>query len=152
MSIEEKLQELGIELPTPPTPQGSYTPVVRTGNLCFISGQLPMQDGQLKAIGSVPDKCEMDRAIEGARICAINILAQLKAQIGSLDKIKKIVRLNGYVQSESGFYNHAQVLNGASDFLAEVLGEKGIHTRVAIGVYELPLNASMEIDAIIEVE
>lgn len=152
MSVEDKLREMKIDLPTPPEPKGSYVPVVRTGNLCFVSGQLPMKDGRLMAVGSVPNVCALEKAREGARICAINILAQLKSHLGSLDRIKRFVRLNGYIQSDNGFGKQADVLNGASDFIAEVLGESGKHTRIAVGVIELPLNATIEIDAVVEVE
>lgn len=152
MSVEDKLREMEIDLPAPPEPRGSYVPVVRTGNLCFVSGQLPMKDGRLMAVGSVPNVCSLEKAREGARICAINILAQLKSHLGSLDRIKRFVRLNGYIQSDNGFVKQADVLNGASEFIAEVLGESGKHTRIAVGVMELPLNATMEIDAIVEVD
>ena len=152
MTVEDKLREMEIDLPTPPEPKGSYVPVVRTGNLCFVSGQLPMKDGRLMAVGSVPNVCALEKAREGARICAINILAQLKLHLGSLDRIKRFVRLNGYIQSDNGFGKQADVLNGASDFIAEVLGESGKHTRIAVGVIELPLNATMEIDAVVEVD
>ena len=152
MSIEEKIAGLGFELPESPRPKGSYIPVVQAGNLCFVSGQLPIKEGRLVAVGSVPNICDIDTAREGAKICALNILAQLKAHLGSLDRIKQIVRLNGYVQSDNGFQKQPDVLNGASDFLAEVFGEKGRHTRIAVGVLELPLNASMELDAIVEID
>ena len=152
MSVEEKLKEMGIELPTPPAPVAAYVPVVQTGNLCFVSGQLPMKDGRLMACGAVPSPCEIEVAKEGAKLTAINILAQLKAYLGSLDRVKQIVRINGFVQSANAFGKQSDVLNGASEFLAEVFGDKGRHTRIAIGVYELPLNASMQIDAIVEVE
>ena len=152
MSAEEKLREMGISLPTPPTPQGAYVPVVQTGNLCFIAGQLPMENGRMMAVGKVPTECELEKAREGAKICAINLLANLRAHLGSLDRVKKIVRVNGFVQSEKGFYQQPQVINGASEFLAEVLGERGVHSRIAVGVAELPLNSSVEIDAIVEVE
>jgi len=152
MSVEDKLKEMGIELPTPPAPVAAYVPVVQTGNLCFISGQLPMKDGRVLAKGAVPGPCTMETAVEGARLTAINIIAQLKAHLGSLDRVKRVVRINGYVQSANGFFKQPDVLNGASEFLAEVFGDAGRHTRIAIGVYELPLNAAMQIDAIVEVE
>lgn len=152
MSAEEKLQQMGIELPTPPSPVASYVAVVQTGNLCFVSGQLPIQNGRLMAKGSVPSPCTVEAAVEGARLCAVNILAQLKAHLGSLDRIKRVVRISGFVQSQNGFFGQPEVLNGASEFLAEVLGDKGKHSRIAIGVYELPLNGSVEIDAVVEVE
>ena len=152
MNPEEKLAELGIELPTPPKPVASYVPVIQTGNLCFVSGQLPVRNGRIMAVGSVPNQCTAEEAREGAELCAINILAQLKMHLGSLDRVKQIVRLNGFVQSDNAFVKQPEILNGASEFLVEVLGDKGRHTRVAIGVIELPLNASIEIDAIVEVE
>lgn len=151
MSVEDKLKGMGIELPTPPAPVAAYVPVVQTGNLCFVSGQLPMKDGRLVAVGSVPSPCSIEQAAEGAKICAINILAQLKGYLGSLDRIKRIVRINGFVQSTNGFQNQPQVINGASEFLVEVLGDAGRHSRVAVGAIELPLNAAVEIDAIVEI-
>jgi len=152
MTIEEKLAEMGIELPTPPKPVAAYVPVVQTGNLVYLSGQLPVKDGRVMAQGSVPSPCSVENAREGAKLTAINIIAQLKAHLGSLERVKKIVRINGFVQSDNGFFKQPEVLNGASEFLVEVFGEKGKHTRIAIGVYELPLNAAMQIDAIVEVE
>jgi enamine deaminase RidA (YjgF/YER057c/UK114 family) len=151
MSAEERLAEMGIQLPTPPAPVAAYYPVVQTGNLCFVSGQLPMKDGRIMAIGHVPTSCAVENAVAGARLCAINILAQLKAHLGSLDRIKHVVRLNGYVQSDHGFQNQPQVINGASEFLAQVLGEAGKHSRAAVGVVELPMDASVMIDAVVEV-
>lgn len=152
MTIEEKLLSMGIELPVPPAPVASYVPVVQAGNLCFVSGQLPVKDGRVVAAGSVPTSLTVDEAKEAARVCAINILSQLKAYLGSLDRVKRIVRLNGYVQSDNGFYNQPQVMNGASDFMVEVFGELGKHSRIAVGVKELPMNAAVEIDAVVEVE
>jgi enamine deaminase RidA (YjgF/YER057c/UK114 family) len=152
MTIEEKLAEMGIELPTPPKPVAAYVPCVQAGNLVFLSGQLPVKDGRVMAVGAVASHCSLEEAREGAKLTAINILAQLKAYLGSLDQIKRIVRLEGFVQSENGFYKQPEVMNGASEFLAEVFVEKGKHTRIAIGVNELPLNATMQIAAIIEVE
>ena len=152
MSVEEKLIEMGIELPTPPKPVASYVPIVQTGNLVYLSGQLPIKEGRVMAAGSVPNPCSIENAKEGAKLTAINIIAHLKAYLGSLDRVKQVVRLNGFVQSENGFHKQPEVLNGASEFIAEVFGDKGKHTRIAIGVFELPLNATMQIDAIVEVE
>jgi len=152
MSVDEKLNEMGIKIPIPPAPVGSYVPVVQTGNLCYVSGQIPVKDGRVLVTGSVPVSCPVEKAKEGAKICAVNILGQLNAHLGSLDRIKKIVRINGFVQSENGFHGQAEILNAASDLLAEIFGEKGIHTRTAYGVIELPVNATVEIDAIVEVE
>jgi enamine deaminase RidA (YjgF/YER057c/UK114 family) len=152
MSIEDKLEQMGVQLPTPPAPAAAYVPVVQTGNLCFVSGQLPIQEGRVMAAGSVPGVVSVDEATQAARLCAINILAQLKAHLGSLDRVKKVVRINGFIQSDIGFYNHPKVLNGASEFLVEVFGESGKHSRVVAGAKELPMNATIEIDAIVEVE
>ncbi len=152
MSIEQRLAEMGIELPTPPAPVAAYVPVVQTGNLCYVSGQLPIKDGRVMTVGSVPGACSVENAKQGARLTAINILAQLKAYLGSLDRVKRIVRINGFVQSEKGFQKQPEVMNGASEFLVEVFGDKGRHTRIAVGVIEIPLNATIQIDAIVEVE
>jgi len=151
MTIDQKLQEMGIQLPTPPAPVAAYVPVVQTGNLCFVSGQLPMQEGRLMATGCVPSATSVEDATEGAKLCAVNILAQLKAHLGSLDRVKKIVRLNGFVQSDNGFYNQPKVMNGASEFMVQVFGEAGKHSRTAVGAKELPMDASVEVDAIVEV-
>ena len=148
---EEKLSELGITLPTPPAPAGSYIPVVRTGNLVFLSGQIPLQDGKIAFTGKVNDD-NIEDAKKSAKICAINILAQLKANLGSLDKIKRIIRISGFVNSDPEFYQHPKVINAASDFLFEVFGETAKHSRIAVGVASLPLNSMTEIDAIVEVE
>lgn len=152
MSAEDKLKELGITLPTPPVPVAAYVPVVQSGNLCFVSGQLPFQDGRVMATGNVPTACSVEDATAAARLCAINILAQLKAHLGSLDRIKRFVRLNAFVQCDHGFQNQPKVVNGASEFLAEVFGDIGKHSRAVVGASELPLNAAIEIDAIVEVE
>ena len=152
MSIEDKLKGMGVELPTPPAPVAAYVPVVQVGNLCFVSGQLPMKEGHLTAAGSVPNTVSVEAASQGARLCAINILAQLKMFLGSLDRVKRIVRLNGFVQSDNGFYKQPEVINGASSFMVDVFGEAGKHSRIAVGVSELPMNASVMIDAIVEVE
>lgn len=152
MSIEDKLKGMGVELPTPPAPVAAYVPVVKAGNLCFVSGQLPMKEGHLIATGSVPSIVSVEAASQGAKLCAINILAQLKMFLGSLDRVKRIVRLNGFVQSDNGFYKQPEVINGASNFMVDVFGEAGKHSRIAVGVHELPMNASVMIDAIVEVE
>ncbi len=152
MSIEAKLTEMGITLPSPPKPVGAYIPVTQTGNLCYVSGQIPISEGVLVYAGSVPGDLTVEDAIMAARICAINILGQLNGYLGSLDRIKKVVRINGFIQSSPGFHDQASVLNGASDFLAEVLGDAGVHTRTAYGVLALPVNATVEIDAIVEID
>ncbi|MDH3618272.1 MAG: RidA family protein [Nitrosopumilus sp.] len=148
--IEEKIESLGIKLPKPPTPAGSYVAVVKTGNLLFISGQIPMVDGKLLYTGKVTDE-NLETAQNSAKTCAINILAQLKRELGDFERVSKIVRLSGFVNSDPEFSQHPKVINAASDLLFEVFGEKGIHSRIAVGVANLPLNSMTEIDAIVEV-
>ena len=111
-----------------------------------------MKEGHLIATGSVPSTVSVEAASQGAKLCAINILAQLKVFLGSLDRVKRIVRLNGFVQSDNGFYKQPEVINGASNFMVDVFGEAGKHSRIAVGVAELPMNASVMIDAVVEVE
>ena len=148
--IEQKIESLGIKLPSPPTPAGSYVAVVKTGNLLFISGQIPMVDGKLLYTGKVTDE-NLETAQKSAKTCAINILAQLKRELGDFEKVAKIVRLSGFVNSDPEFSQHPKVINAASDLLHEIFGEKGIHSRIAVGVANLPLNSMTEIDAIVEV-
>ena len=147
--IEEKLQTLGISLPEPPTPAGSYIPAVKTGNLLFISGQIPFEGGKVAFTGKVSDE-NLEIAQKSARLCAINILAQIKRELGSLDKVSKIVRLSGFVNSVQDFSNQPKVINGASDLIYEVFGEPGKHSRIAVGVASLPLDSMTEVDAIVE--
>ena len=149
--INEKIESLGIKLPSPPTPAGSYVPVVRTGNLLFVSGQIPMEDGKVIYTGKVSDG-NLETAQKSARMCAVNILAQLKRELGDLDRITKIVRLSGFVNSEPGFSQQPKVINSASDLFFEIFGEKGKHSRIAVGVASLPLNSMTEIDAVVETE
>ncbi len=149
--IEEKLEAIGIKLPNPPTPAGSYIPVVKVGNLLYISGQIPMEDGKVLFTGKVSDD-NLETAQKSAKMCAINILAQIKREVGNLEKVSKIIRLSGFVNSSSEFYQHPKVINAASDLLFEIFGEKGKHSRIAVGVASLPLNSMTEIDAIVQVE
>ena len=149
--IEEKLELLGIALPSPPKPAGSYIPAVRTGNLIFISGQIPMKDGQVQFKGQVPTSISIEEAQKAARLCIINVLAQLKVELGTLDRISKIVKVSGFVNSSPEFYDQPKIINFASDLLFEIFGEKGKHTRIAVGVSSLPLNSAVEIDLIAEV-
>ena len=148
--IEEKLKELGIEIPTPPNPAGSYIPVVTTGNLAFVSGQIPMKEGKVVFEGKVPENQSVDSARDAAKICIINGLAQLKANLGSLDKITKFVRISGFVNSNPNFVEQPKVINAASDLLVEVFGDMAKHSRIAVGVESLPLNSTVEIDMIVE--
>lgn len=148
--IEEKIKSIGIKLPNPPNPAGSYIPVVKSGNLLYVSGQIPMEDGKVAFTGKVSD-ANIETAQKSARICAINILAQLKKELGDLEKISKIVRLSGFVNSEPEFTQQPKVINAASDLFYEIFGDIGKHSRIAVGVASLPLNSMTEIDAIVEI-
>ncbi|RMW34757.1 MAG: RidA family protein [Candidatus Nitrosomarinus sp.] len=147
--IEEKIKSLDITLPNPPTPAGSYIPAVKTGNLLFISGQIPMEDGKVLFTGKVSDD-NLETAQKSARMCAINLLAQMKRELGNLDRVTKIVKLSGFVNSDPEFYQHPKVINAASDLFFEIFGDKGKHARIALGAGSLPLNSMTEIDAVIE--
>jgi len=147
--IEEKLTSLGIKLPIPPTPAGSYVPAIKTGNLLFISGQIPMEEGKVIFTGKVTND-NLETAQKSAKMCAINLLAQIKRELGSLDKVTKVVRLSGFINSDAEFYQHPKVINAASDLFFEIFGDKGKHSRIAVGVACLPLNSMTEIDAVIE--
>lgn len=149
--IDEKIKSLGINLPIPPSPAGSYIPVVKSGNLLYVSGQIPMEDGKVVFTGKVSDT-NIETAQKSARICAINILAQLKKELGDLEKISKIVRISGFVNSIPEFTQQPKVINAASDLFYEIFGECGKHSRIAVGVSSLPLNSMTEIDAIVEVK
>lgn len=144
-AIEQRLAELGIELPEAPAPVAAYVAVVRTGNLVITSGQLPWQGGKLIHEGKLGAEVDDQQGYEAARVAAINAIAQLKSAVGDLDNIQRIVRLEGYVHSAPGFRNHPQVLNGASDLLGEVFGEAGQHTRTALGINEMPLDAPVQL-------
>ena len=147
---EEKLKELGVTLPKAPIPAGNYIPAVKTGNLLFISGQIPLENGKVAYTGKVSDE-NLETAQKSAKSCAINILAQIKREVGSLDKVTKIVKLSGFVNSVPEFIQHPKVINPASDLMFEVFGEKGKHARVALGAGSLPLDSMTEIDAIVEI-
>jgi enamine deaminase RidA (YjgF/YER057c/UK114 family) len=146
--IEDKIVSLGISLPVPPEPAGSYVPVVLSSNLAFVAGQIPTEGKQVKYRGKIESIAEGQ---EAARLCTINALAQLKLYFGSLDRIKQIVKVTGFVNCEPSFTDHPKVINGASDFLVDIFGEKGKHARVAVGVNSLPLDSSVEIEFIVEV-
>ncbi|MEO9310456.1 MAG: RidA family protein [Nitrososphaera sp.] len=148
--IDDKLRELNIVLPVPPKPAGTYIPVVTSGNLAFVSGQIPIRDGKVAFTGKVPTERSIEEAQSAARICAVNILAQLKANLGSLDKISKFIRVSGFVNSTPEFVGQPQIINAASDLFFEVFGEKAKHSRIAVGVASLPLNSTVEVDAIVE--
>lgn len=150
-TITQKLESLGLTLPEVPTPVAAYVNYVRSGNLLFLSGGLPI-DGEKKVIGKVPSVVSIEEAREGASMIILNRLAVIRDAIGSLDKVKQIVALNGFVNSEPDFYGHPQVINGASELLVELFGEKGKHSRTALGAAALPLNVAVEINLIVEIE
>ena len=151
MSYEEKLNELGLILPAAPKPVANYVPVVRVGDLLFLSGVLPSRDGQLTMTGKLGAGLSIEQGREAAQTAVLNALAIVKAEIGSLDRVQRIVKMVGHIASASGFTEQPLVLNGASDLLVSVFGEKGRHARVAVGAAELPRQAPVEIELIVQV-
>jgi enamine deaminase RidA (YjgF/YER057c/UK114 family) len=152
--IEEKLESIGIRLSNPPQPIGSYVPIIQSGNLIFVSGQIPLISGTLpeKYKGKVSSQVSRTECKEASKQCTINALEHMKKFLGNLESISKFVKITGYVNSDPSFNDHPKVINGASDLLLEVFGEKGRHTRVAIGVNSLPLDSVVEIDILCEVD
>lgn len=151
MSYELKLQELQLELPAPPQPLATYVPAVRAGDLLFLSGVLPMRDGQVAFAGKLGREMTVEQGIEAARLALLNALAIAKQELGSLDRILRVVKIVGHVASAEGFVQQPQVLNGASDLLVAIFGEVGRHARVAVGAAELPRGAAVEIEVIFSV-
>lgn len=150
--IESRLNELNLVLPVPPKPVASYVPAARVGDLVYVSGQLPMRDGQLMAVGPLPSAVSVEQAQAAARQCALNALAIVHAEIGGdWSKLVRVVRLGVFVQCENGFAQQPQVANGASDLLQQLLGESGRHARAAVGVNALPLNATVEVELLAQV-
>ncbi|RPF71252.1 RidA family protein [Aurantiacibacter spongiae] len=148
MSIEARLAGLGITLPEVSAPLASYLPVVVHGDLAFVSGQLPFIDGEVFT-GTLGDGVSVEEAIPAARACGLMILAQLKAALIPLDRVERVVKLGGFVASAPGFTDQHKVVNGASDLMFEVFGDKGRHARAAVGVPALPVGAAVEVDAVI---
>jgi enamine deaminase RidA (YjgF/YER057c/UK114 family) len=152
-TIDAKLKDLGIELPEPAAPVANYVAFVPVGKTVFLSGQVPLEGGQLKYQGKVGAEISEDEGKAAARICAINLIAQMKAAAGGdLDKVKRVVRLGGFVNSTPEFGNQPEVVNGASDVMVEVFGDKGKHCRTAVSAGGLPRNVAVEVDAVIELE
>jgi enamine deaminase RidA (YjgF/YER057c/UK114 family) len=150
--IDMKLAELGITLPRPMPPIANYVPYVITGNLVVVSGQVPAVDGRIAVTGKLGYGLSLDQGIEAARLCFINVLVHLKAACGGdLDRVKRVVRLGGFVASPSEFTSHAQVMNGASDLAVAVFGEAGRHARTTIGVSALPADAAVEVEGLFEI-
>lgn len=151
-TIESRLKDLGLTLPDAPAPVANYVPTALTGGLLFVSGQVSRKaDGQVIK-GKLGAGLDMAQGREAAKVCALNILAQAKAALGSLDRIERVVKLTGFVNAAPQFTDHPQVVNGASDLLVEVLGDKGRHTRSAVGMSSLPIDAAVEVEAILAVK
>jgi enamine deaminase RidA (YjgF/YER057c/UK114 family) len=152
MSIDEKLSSLGLTLPAPPKPVASYVPAVLVGDLLYLSGMLPFRDGQVVVTGKLGQEVTVERGAEAARLALLNALAvDPKQELGSLDRVLRIVRVVGHVASASGFVQQPAVINGASDLLVQVFGEAGRHARVALGAAELPLHAAIELELLVQV-
>lgn len=152
MSFEEKIKSLGLELPEPPKPVAAYVPAVKVDNYVYTSGQLPFVNGQLKYKGKVGKDVQEEDAYEAAKICALNCLSVIKGVIGDLDNIEQVVKINGYVASAPGFNLQPKVINGASELIGEIFGNIGQHARSAVGVNELPLDATCEVEMIVKVK
>jgi len=149
--IDEKLKSLNIILPNAPKPAGSYIPVVISNNIAYVSGQIPVKGGKVVFSGKVPTQQSIEEAGKAAKLCALNALAQLKASLGNLDRINKIIRVSGFVNSTPEFDQQPTIINSASDLLFNIFGEKGKHTRIAVGVASLPLESTVELDMIVEI-
>ena len=152
MNIENRIKELGIELPVAASPQAMYVPTKQAGNLVFVSGQIPVKEGVMQYTGKVGEERSLEEAKEAARLCAINIVSALKAHLGDLDKVKSIIKITCFVASKTGFDKQHLVANGASELLFDIFGEAGRHTRSAVYVNQLPLDATVEVEAIVEAE
>ena len=152
MSFEARTQALGLVLPEPPTPAGHFVPAVQIGNLLFVSGQISAGSGQRRRAGKLGRDLSIERGQEAARLALHNALAVIRSSLGTLDRIKRIIKLNGWVASDEGFNSQPQVVDGASMLLEAIFGEAGKHARAAIGVAELPLGASVELELIVELE
>lgn len=151
-TIDARLAELGIELPPANAPAGNYVPTVQTGNLLFISGQIPIVDGKPGFLGRLGDELGVDDGAAAARVCALALIAQARAALdGDLDRITRVVKLTGFVAATPEFTDHPKVVNGASDLFAEVFGDAGRHARAAVGMASLPLGVAVEVEAILEI-
>ena len=152
-AIDDRLKELGIEIPTPAVPVANYVGWVRTGNLVFTAGQVSLKNGKFLHQGIVGKDISVEEATQAARLCAINVIAQVKqACDGDLDRVRRVVKLTGFVNGAPGFGDHPKVINGASDLMVEVFGDKGKHARSAVGAGSLPINLAVEVEAVFEVD
>jgi enamine deaminase RidA (YjgF/YER057c/UK114 family) len=150
-TVEKKLSELSIVLTAPAAPVANYVPFVRTGNLLMVSGQICLDAGKLVAKGQLGAGVSVEDGQRAARACAVNLLAQVKSALGDLDKVLRVVRLGGFVNAAPGFVDGPKVMNGASDLMVAVFGEKGKHARTTVGVSALPLDAAIEVEGLFEV-
>lgn len=151
MSFEQRINELGLALPTPPQPVATYVPFVQVGSLLFLSGVVPSRDGKIVYQGKLGREFSKEEGYEATKLTLLNALANVRLAVGSLDCVKRIVKMTGYVASHEGFVEQPFVVNGASDLLVKIFGEAGRHARVAVGVAELPLGVSVELELIVEV-
>jgi enamine deaminase RidA (YjgF/YER057c/UK114 family) len=149
--VEGRLAALGLAVPTPAKPVAAYVPTARTGNLVFTAGQIPIVEGQLKYKGKLGLEISIEQGYDSARICALNCLGAIKAEIGSLDKVTRVVKVTGFVAAAQGFTDEPKVINGASELLVAAFGEAGKHARSAVGVAELPMGVPTEVEMIVEV-
>ena len=152
MSFESKLTELGIVLPSAPKPVAAYIPAVRAGDLLFLSGTGPFKDGQIAFTGKLGKDLSVEQGYDAARLTLLNALAMVRQELGTLDRVVRIVRVTGHVASAEGFTQQPAVINGASDLLVQVFGEAGRHARLALGAAELPLNMCIELELILQVK
>jgi len=151
-AIDARLKDLGLTLPQAAAPAANYVPYVQSGNLVFVSGQITLENGDLKYVGRVGEDFNTEQAYEAAKLCGLNLIAQIKAACGGdLDRVTRVVRLGGFVNCTADFTDHPKVINGASDLMAEVFGEVGKHARAAVGVNTLPLGVAVEVDGVFEV-
>jgi len=150
-SFEDTLREIGLALPSPPKPVATYVPAVQAGDLLFVSGVLPIREGKLTVEGKLGRDLTVEQGYEAARVALLNALAIVKSQLGSLDRVKQVVRMVGYVASAEGFVQQPMVVNGASDLLVKLFGDAGRHARIAVGAAQLPLNAPVELELIVHV-
>jgi enamine deaminase RidA (YjgF/YER057c/UK114 family) len=149
---EERLQELGVDLPAPAAPVAAYVPCVRTGNLVYVSGQVPSVEGKPTHLGHLGDDVDLEAGRAAARTCAVNVLAALKAELGELSRVRRVVKVTGFVAATADFTDSPKVVNAASELFGEVFGDAGRHARAAVGVAALPLGVPVEVEAIVEVE
>jgi len=152
LTVEEKLQSMGITIPETPKPVAAYVPALRVNNLVFSSGQIPVVKGELKFKGKLGAEISKEQGYEAAKICALNGLSAIKSLIGNLDLIEQVVKVVGFVASANGFTEQPAVINGASEFLLAVFGERGKHARSAVGVAELPLGVPVEVEMVVQIK